>query len=93
MSKHGRISVAQQEVTANGRVQLPRPEAGEVKCVGVFRVPGELHIQGQILSFQAVLGSAGSTGHRPFGGVGRGDGMFMALAEVVCLFDFLREGN
>ena len=65
----------------------------QVCGVGVFRVPGELDIQGQILSFQAVLGSAGSTGHQPFGGVGRGDGMFMALAEVVCLLDFLREGN
>lgn len=66
-------SVTPQEVIANDGVQLPRPEAGDSCVWGAFHVPGELGIQGHALSLQMVLGTAGSTGHRPFGGVRRGD--------------------
>lgn len=73
-------------VTADYRVQFPRPEAERGKCArSLPRFQGEPDIQGQILSLQRMLGRERSTRHWSLGNMGRDFGVFMALAEVVSL--------
>lgn len=78
-------------MTAEYRVQFPRPEAEEEKCVrSLPHFRSELDIQRQILSLQRMLDREQSTRHGSLGNMWREIGVFMALVEVVSLPRFGR---